>query len=127
LFPAVSTIIADYKGRILSMQRVYSCGIVVAVGVIIGLGIVIGLRQLHAPEAADSDSSAAFLQQHWRVPIPLQGPHLLPTLLSKLLCIRRTVASVIRNNIRFLATLREAIGSITIRTTSQLFQPVIRG
>ena len=56
------------------MQRVYSWGIVVAVGVVIGLGIVIGLRQLHAPEAADSDSSAAFLQQHWRVPIPLQGP-----------------------------------------------------
>jgi hypothetical protein len=61
------------QGRILSMQRVYYWGIVVAVGVVIGLGVMIGLRQLHSPEAADSANSAAFLQQHWRVPIPLQG------------------------------------------------------
>jgi len=54
------------------MQPAFYWGMI-GVAVAIGLGVVVGLQQLHPPEAIESDPLAAFLQQHWRVPIPLQG------------------------------------------------------
>jgi hypothetical protein len=45
----------------------------IAAVVVIGLGVMLGIRQLYPRATAENDNSAAFLQQHWRVPIPLQG------------------------------------------------------
>ena len=54
------------------MQQAHSWGIgVVAVAIV--LGVVVGLRQPHPPAAIGNDTVTAFLQQHWRAPVPLQG------------------------------------------------------
>jgi Cytochrome c554 and c-prime len=55
------------------MQRTYYWGMGLAAAAVV-LGVVVGLRQPHPPAASRNDESAAFLQGHWRVPIPLQGP-----------------------------------------------------
>lgn len=56
------------------MPRAYSWGMFIAAVAVIGLGVVWGIRQLYPGVAAGDDQSAAFLQRHWRLPIPLQGP-----------------------------------------------------
>jgi hypothetical protein len=55
------------------MPRAYDGGMKIAAVVLIGLGVMLGIWQLYPRAAAENDKSAAFLQQHWRVPIPLQG------------------------------------------------------
>ena len=56
------------------MPWAYDGGIKIAAVVLIGLGVMLGIWQLYPRAAAENDKSAAFLQRHWRVPIPLQGP-----------------------------------------------------
>lgn len=55
------------------MPRAYYWRMGIAAVVVIGLGVMLGIRQLYTRAAAGNDHSAAFLQRHWRVPIPLQG------------------------------------------------------
>jgi len=55
------------------MPRAYYGGMKIAAVGLIGLGVMLGIWQLSPRAAAENDKSAAFLQRHWRVPIPLQG------------------------------------------------------
>lgn len=54
------------------MRRVWYWGMAMAVAAL-GLGAAVALRQ-PPPEASGDDAVAAFLQRHWQVPVPLQGP-----------------------------------------------------
>lgn len=54
------------------MPRTYGWGLIVVASVLV-LGIVFIWQSSHTPRASETDDVAAFLKQHWQVPIPLQG------------------------------------------------------
>jgi hypothetical protein len=65
---------ADAKtGEDLEMPRAYYWRMSIAAVAVIGLGVMLGIRQFSSRAAAGNDESAAFLQRHWRVPVPPQG------------------------------------------------------
>lgn len=57
----------------MAMKRRYWWGALLA-GLVFAGGMVVLWQYQRSPEAAEDDTITAFLERHWRLPIPLQGP-----------------------------------------------------